>query len=130
MAAFGPAGEKVLQKKLQQGMDNGVPVMRILSRAEALEMEPMLSPEIVSALHAPSTGVVNPWQLGIAAYENAVTNGCEVMMNSPVCGIQKVPSGYVLHTDREDVFCKMILNCAGAAADKVQEMVFAPSVRM
>ena len=130
MAAFGPAGEKVLQKKLQQGMDNGVPGMRILSRAEALEMEPMLSPEIVSALHAPSTGVVNPWQLGIAAYENALHNGCEAMLNTRVQAIRRDNGGYILETDGEAIRCRAVLNCAGMQADKIQELCFEPSVRI
>lgn len=130
MVSFTPEGDQALNKKYRVGSECGVPGLQLISGQQAQEMEPMLADGITTALYAPSTSTVNPWQLGIAAYENAVTNGCEVMMNSPVCGIQKVPSGYVLHTDREDVFCKMILNCAGAAADKVQEMVFAPSVRL
>ena len=68
--------------------------------------------------------------MGIAAYENAVANGCEVLLNTPVRGIQRVSGGYVLQMDRDEIFCKMVLNCAGAAADRVQEMVFAPSVRL
>ena len=64
-----------LRKKMEQGMQNGVPGLRLLSGREAEDMEPMLKPGVKGALYAPTTGTVNPWQLGIAAYESAVKNG-------------------------------------------------------
>jgi len=130
MTACGPGSEAVLQKKLQQGLKNGVPGVRIVSREEALEMEPMLSGEITAALYAPTTGTTNPWQLGIAAYENALQNGCEAMLNTRVQAIHRDGNGYVIETDSDTIHCRAVLNCAGMQADKVQEMLFAPSVRI
>ena len=130
MTACGPDSEAVLQKKLQQGLKNGVPGVRIVSREEALEMEPMLSGEITAALYAPTTGTTNPWQLGIAAYENALQNGCEVMLNTRVQALHQDANGYVIETDSGEVHCRIVLNCAGMQADKVQEMLFEPSVRI
>lgn len=130
MVAFGPRAEAVLQKKLGQGRENGVPGLELLTGAQARELEPGLGEGIQSALYAPTTGVVNPWQLGIAAYENAVDNGCEVRLNTRVVGISREKSGYVVETSGEPIFCRVILNCAGLAADKVQELLFPPSVRL
>jgi len=123
-------GRQALEKKFRAGRESGVPGLRLLCGEQAREMEPILAPEITSALYAPSTGTVNPWRLGIAAYENALANGCESRLRMGVRGMEKVPGGYVLKTDREEIFCRVVLNCAGAAADRVQEMVFAPSVRI
>ena len=64
-----------LRKKMEQGRQNGVPGLRLLSGREAEQMEPMLNPGVKGALYAPTTGTVNPWQLGIAAYESALKNG-------------------------------------------------------
>ena len=130
MVSFTEEGNAALEKKYRAGTENGVPGLSLIRGEEAKEREPMLAEGISKALYAPSTGTVNPWQLGIAAYENALSNGCEAKVNAPVLGIRQADSGYVIQTDEEEIFCKMVLNCAGCAADKVQEMVFAPSVRL
>lgn len=117
-----------LKKKLENGMQNGVPGMRLLTGAEAEEMEPQLAKGVVAALYAPSTGTVNPWKLGIAAYENALHNGAHARMNGEVLRIRKDTDGFIVETSEETFSGKMIFNCAGLFADKVQEMVFAPSV--
>ena len=130
MVSFSDEGNAALKKKFRAGFENGVPGLVLIDGNEAKLREPMLAEGISKALFAPSTGTVNPWQLGIAAYENALANGCEAKLNTPVLGICKTTGGYVLQTDGEEIFCKMVINCAGCAADKVQEMVFDPSVRL
>ena len=119
-----------LQRKLENGMKNGVPGLRLLTGAEAEAMEPMLAPGVAAALYAPSTGTVNPWQLGIAAYENALRNGAQARMDTEVLHIRREGDGYRIETDQGPFFSKMVFNCAGLSADKVQEMVFPPSVRL
>lgn len=119
-----------LRKKMEQGIQNGVPGLRLLSGREAEEMEPMLKPGVAGALYAPSTGTVNPWQLGIAAFENAVKNGVIPMLKTAVRGIEKTGRGYRLITTGEDILCKAVINCAGLFADRVQELLFPPSVRL
>ena len=119
-----------LEQKLQNGMENGVPGLRLISGPEAEAMEPMLKPGVAAALYAPSTGTMNPWLLGIAAFENARNNGAEAQFCSEVLSIDVVAGGFAVKTPRETISCKMILNCAGLFADKVQEMVTAPSVKL
>ncbi len=119
-----------LEKKLQNGIQNGVPGLRMLSGGEAEAMEPMLRPGVAAALYCPTTGTVNPWQLGIAAYENAIQNGAEVMTETEVLNIRKADEGYILETNKEPIHCRMVFNCAGLYADRVQELIFEPSVRL
>lgn len=119
-----------LRKKMEQGIQNGVPGLRLLSGREAEAMEPMLKPGVAGALYAPSTGTVNPWQLGIAAFENAVKNGVIPMLNTAVRGIEKTGRGYRLITTGEEILCKAVINCAGLFADRVQELLFPPAVRL
>ena len=119
-----------LGRKYEQGLQNGVPGLRLLSGKEAEAMEPMLKPGVAGALYAPSTGTVNPWQLGIAAFENAVDNGVNPMLNTTVTAIRREKSGYRLITTGEDILCKVVINCAGLCADRVQELLFSPSVRL
>ena len=119
-----------LRSKLENGLQNGVPGLRLLSGSEAEELEPLLRKGIKAALYAPSTGTVNPWQLGIAACENAVQNGAQVHLRTEVTAILRNEGGYIVRTNSGDFACNMIFNCAGAAADKVQELLFPPSVRL
>lgn len=119
-----------MERKLKNGIQNGVPGLKMLSGGEAEAMEPQLAKGVVAALYAPSTGTVNPWQLGIAACENAVANGAEILLNTEVLGIREQDGGYVVETDKDAFSCSMVFNCAGLYADKVQELMFAPSVRL
>lgn len=119
-----------LQKKLRQGTENGVAGLRLLRGEEAEAMEPMLRKGVVAALYAPGTGTVNPWQLGIAAMENARQNGADILLNTPVLGIRRDGSGYLVETETDIFSCKAIFNCAGLSADAVQELAFPPSIRL
>ena len=119
-----------LERKLRNGSKNGVPGMQMLSGEEAEAMEPMLRKGIAAAVYAPSTGTVNPWQLGIAAYENARQNGAEVRLHTLVKGIHRENGSYLLETEGEPIRCKSVVNCAGLYADQVQELLFPPSTRL
>lgn len=127
LVTYDEASVPRLEKKLKNGIQNGVPGVRLLSGEEAEAMEPMLKPGVVAALYAPSTGTVNPWQLGIAAFENAVKNGAEVILNTEVLGIRENANGFVVETNEDAYRCKMVFNCAGLSADKVQALAFPPS---
>lgn len=119
-----------LEKKLRDGQANGVPGLQLLDGSAAKTMEPMLKPGVAAALYAPGTGTVNPWQLGIAAFENALQNGAAALMNEAVSAIRKSQGGYIVETNRETYACRSVFNCAGLSADRVQEMAFPPSVRL
>lgn len=130
MTAVGPKGEGVLRKKLEQGTAKQVPGLRLLTGDEAREQEPMLAPNVRMALYSPTTGTVNPWQLGIAAFENAVHNGCVPMLGTAVRGIRRSGGGYVLETDTEEIYTKTVLNCAGLHADHVRGLLFPADIRL
>ena len=130
LVTYDPAAVARLEKKLDNGRKNGVPGLRLLSGPEAEAMEPILQKGVAAALFSPSTGTVNPWQLGIAAFENALQNGAEAMLQTEVTGIRREMDGFLVETKETSVFCKMVFNCGGLFADKVQELAFPPSVRL
>ena len=119
-----------LEKKMRNGIRNGVPGLRLLTGPEAEAMEPMLRKGVVAAVYAPTTGTLDPWRLGIAACENALQNGAELLRSTEVIGIAPVEGGYEVRTPREVFRCKAVVNCAGLCADKVQELIFPPTVRL
>ena len=130
LVTYDPPSVPKLERKLKNGIANGVPGLKLLTGAEAEAMEPMLRKGVAAALYAPSTGTVNPWQLGIAAWENAMQNGAELLLNVQVLGIRRTENGYLVETGEDAYTCKMVFNCAGLSADKVQELLFPPSVRL
>ena len=124
MVSFGEKADAVLRKKYENGLAMGLPGLRLLTGKEAAAMEPGLAAGVTSALYAPTAGTVNPWELGIAACENAAANGAELCLNTRVLGICRTAEGYRVETDRGDCSCRAVVNCAGLAADKVQELLF------
>ncbi len=130
MVSFGEKADAVLKKKYENGLAMGVPGLLLLSGGEARQIEPMLAEGVTSALYAPTAGTVNPWELGIAACESAVANGAELCLNTRVLAICRTAGGYRVETERGGSFCRAVVNCAGLAADRVQELLFPASVHI
>ena len=130
MLSYGPRADTVLQKKLLQGQENGVPGLCLLSADEVKRLEPTLASGLSLALYAPTAGTVNPWQLGIAACENAARNGTELLLNTSVLAMREEAGTYVLETDKGLLSARAVVNCAGIAADGIQELLFPSSVRI
>lgn len=130
MIACGPRAEGILQKKYAHGQENGVPGLRLLSSEEVLEKEPNLCHTVTGGLYAPTTGVVNPWELGIAAFENARANGAQFRFRERLTHISNRDDGFLLETDRGRYSCRTVLNCAGLSADGVRELLYRPKLRL
>lgn len=130
MVCSGQKGEDVLRRKLQQGLENGVRGIRLLTQAEVLTLETHLSPNVRMGLFAPEAGTVIPWELGLAAAENAVRNGVEMRMNAKVTNIESVSDGYKIDAGGETLFARGVINCAGLYADEILENIQEPSIRI
>ena len=130
MVAFDSEAENVLHKKYETGLQNGVRGLQLLTGEAVLAIEPMLANHVVAGLYAPDTGTVNPWQLGIAACENAMDNGCTVLRNETVLHIQSVETGYMIATNTKTIYAKTIINCAGLYADQIQNLVYPSEVSL
>lgn len=128
--AFDHEDMEAIQELYERGLINGVPNMEILDREQVLALEPNLSKHVVGALHAPSAGIVGPWELAIAMAENAIENGVELKLESKVTKIEKLETGYQIFTDKGKVEATYVINCAGLYADEVHNMVAEPSFRI
>ena len=130
LVTYDEASVAKLYGKLDNAKKNGVPGVRLLTGEEAEAMEPMLRSGVVAALYAPTTGTVNPWQLGIAAAENAKQNGAEIRTHAEVSRIQKTEEGFLITAGNETVCSKMVFNCAGLSADRIQELTCTSEVHL
>jgi glycerol-3-phosphate dehydrogenase len=119
-----------LMELYQRGIDNGVKELRILTKSEALEMEPNLSEAVVRALYAPTAGIICPFQLTIGLAENAYQNGIEFIFNTEVLNIAKGEQGYILKTNQYDIEAKYVVNAAGVYADNIHNMVSEHKLRI
>ena len=113
-----------LKTLYDRGVKNGVKGLKIISREEALEMEPNLSDDVVGALYAPTGGIVCPFELNIAMAENANMNGVEFRFNTEVEDIKKGEDGlFHVRTNNGEYISKVVVNAAGVYADKIHNMV-------
>ena len=114
---------KTLDELFERGFNNGVPNMEIIGKERLHTMEPYISDEAIGALWAPTAGIVSPYELTIAATENAVMNGAKVKRNSGVFEIEYKNDMFALSTASGVVKAKYVINCAGVFADRVARMI-------
>lgn len=130
MLSFGPSADRILKKKISQGEKNGIFDIRILDADQVYEMEPALCSGISHALFSENTYTVNPWELGIAAFENARSNGVEFFFNEEAFNICRTSSGFIVESSHNTYHCSRLLCCAGFDGDKLWEMTARPVVRI
>lgn len=78
-----------LSRLLSRGVGNGVAGLEIISRREALELEPNLSDKVLAALYAPTAAITDPMELTFALRENAEANGACFRFGFTVCAARR-----------------------------------------
>ncbi len=121
VAAFDDEEDKSVDMLLQRGRENGVPVKKI-SGEEVRKREPNLSRQIKSALWAPTAGIVSPFELAIAAMENAAANGVQVYLSSRVTAIFRKNKGFIIQAGPNCIETRFVVNAAGVYADDISRM--------
>lgn len=126
-----------LEQLRSNGLANGVPELSIVGPDRIHELEPRASADATCALWCPSTGFVDPFEVAIAALENAVANGVTFMRSAPVEAIE-VAGGeatdgaarFTLVTPAGDVRCRYLINAAGNGAADISHMAGAEEFQM
>ena len=130
VVAFSEKEMEHIKVLYERGIKNGVPELSIIDQAELRRREPNISDEAVGALLSESAGIVCPYELTIAAVENAVTNGVELIRNCEVKSIAENADGYVLNTTAGEINAKYIINAAGNFSDELAKMVGDDSIEL
>ena len=120
--ALTPEQVPTLERLLQQGRTKGVPGLEIWDRARTLAAEPNLSTDVVAALHAPTTGVINPYEAVFGLAESAANNGCAMHVNCAVTGLEPTEDGWSVATTRGTFTARYVVNAAGLYSDTIAEM--------
>jgi glycerol-3-phosphate dehydrogenase len=127
VVAFSDVERATVERLYERGISNGVAELRIIEREELRALEPNLDEAAVCALHAPQAGIVDPWEIAIAAAENAAENGVEVFLNYPVEDIDRSSGSFRIIGRDGEIGAHCVINCAGVFADRIHRMVAAPS---
>jgi glycerol-3-phosphate dehydrogenase len=130
LVACGARSEAVMHGKYEQGQRNGAPGLRLLGRDEALAWEPGLSDGVTGALYSPTTATVNPWELCVAAFENARENGSVFHFQERLLHMERTSGGFLLESEKRQYRARCVVNCAGLSSDAVREMLEIPAVRI
>jgi len=123
VVAFSDEDMEHVQKLYDRGIANGVPALRIIDQAELRKLEPNISEEAVGALLSESAGIVSPYQATWAVAENAVMNGVKLFLENEVHSIEKDDAGnFIVHTGKQSITAKCVVNAAGLYADRISAM--------
>ncbi|ADK16774.1 NAD(P)/FAD-dependent oxidoreductase [Clostridium ljungdahlii] len=127
---FNKSEVKNLEKLKQQGIENGVTDLEIIGGDKVREVEPNISKNVVAALHAPTGGIVCPYEMTIALAENAAVNGVKFKLNTRVISLKESKGFYIIETNRENIETKLIINAAGLFSDEINNMISARKIKI
>ena len=120
VVAIGDEEIPLVEKLMEQGRQNGVPGMKMLNGAEVRAREKLINPEVSGALWASTGGICDPFQVTVAAAENAVMNGARVMLDTAFEDFIMEGTRIIgVRTNRGDFYARWVINSAGIYSDEV-----------
>lgn len=119
---FGEKDRATLEELLHKGIANGVKGLEILEQDRVREMEPAVSDEVTHALYAPTAGIVCPYELTVAAVENAVVNGVELRRNCEMTAISFQDGQFLVTAGGEGLPCRYFVNAGGVHSGEIAAM--------
>ena len=120
--AFNEEELRYIHSLKKQGEQNGIKGLEILDRSEVLRLEPHVNPAVLAALHMPTGGVFNPFEVVFAFYENARANGVNMLFGTEVTGILPQKGDFIVETPGEEIRATYMVNAAGLYAEKIAQM--------
>lgn len=117
--------QKELVNLLERGQENGAAGLRMMSKSEIKEIEPNI--EARAAIFSPSTGIIDTHNLMKRLIDSSKDNNAEVVYNSQVIGLDKIPDGYEvsIKDSSSDIFkfkARIVVNSAGLESDRIAQM--------
>lgn len=113
---------ETLEALLVNGQKNNVPGLRLVYGEEIFRIEPKANPDAKYALHAPSAGVVDPYEVCMAFAENSAINGVEYYRGNKVLDILKEGDSFTILTEKNRFKTKYIINAAGVYGSVIAKM--------
>ena len=96
---------------------NGYTRARQMTPDEVYAGDPHLGPGVRGGVSIPDEGLLDPWTISIALATDAVINGAQLFLNSPVTDVEQTPAGYLVRTSTGDITATWLVNAAGLGSD-------------
>lgn len=123
VVAFSNDEEKTLFDLKHRGETNGVEGLEMLNAEQLRALEPNISTKALSALYAPTGGIVCPYELTISAIGNAMDNGADLFTDFEVCKIEREENFSIYSSDNRKIESIAVINCAGYGSQAVANLV-------
>ena len=109
----------ILDKLIHHATVKGIPGVELWDAERIRREEPALSPAILAAVFAPTTGVINPYEACYGLAENAVRNGLDLRTDFVVERLQPEDGHWVVLAPNAALRSRFVINAAGLHADRV-----------
>ncbi len=115
---------KTLEEERKKGTEDGIPELELIfDKKQIKEMEPNLTNDVVGVLHAPTAGLVSPYELTFALAENAAINRVKFFRNHEVVRIKHEDYIFTVRTYKGEFQGRNLINAAGLYAAKISKML-------
>ncbi|WP_282077334.1 GcvT family protein [Epibacterium ulvae] len=109
--------ERVASMARYQGLE-----MEMMTPKEALDYYPFMEThDLEGVLWDPLDGDIDPAQLTQAMAKGARDLGANIQRFCPATGVSREGDEWIVHTDKGDIKCESVVNCAGYYAKRVGE---------
>ncbi len=112
----------VIEHLLAQGNERGVTGLELWGAERIRREEPAVTDAALVGLHAPTTGVINPYEACFALAASARQNGVHFALEHNVIALAHEDGEWIVETDKGCLRATFVINAAGVYADKVAEM--------
>ena len=110
------------------GCANGVEGLTLVDGAFAIKREPQV--RAIAALYSPETGIVDAEALVKTLLRTGVAAGVIFLPGTRLAGADPHADGIVIHTGRESILARQVVNAAGLYADEVSTALGGESFRI
>lgn len=110
----------VLDRILKHGLANGLEGIKIINAEQTKEIEPYVN--AVASIWVPQAGIIDYKDVA-KKYETLLrSNGQTFYLGQSVVGVKDGENEVVVITSKEEIKCKLAINCAGLYSDVIAKM--------
>ncbi len=121
---YNDTDKTALEELKDRGIKNGVKGLEVIGQAKLRSLEPNISDDATCALFAPTSAIICPYDLTIAAIGNAMDNGADLKLNFNVLSIKKTISSFIITAENGDsIKAKTVVNAAGLYTDEIAKLI-------
>jgi L-2-hydroxyglutarate oxidase LhgO len=121
VVATSPSEVTALEALCARALDNGVEGVRLVDRGFIQRREPMVAASV--GLYSPETGIVSAEELVKALLRAGEAAGVILLPATSITGADRHADGMLLHTGRESIVARTVVNAAGLYADEVSRLL-------